>query len=301
MWEAENRGALSSWLAGARRDGEALGELEEGDMGDDGIGIPPLLVPDVLPKRVGSAAAALELGAILGRGWGTAPRGRRTLWAFEHGLVITPGRFWRVVASYRWTDVRSVVFDLMLDAELQREWGSIVHQFSRLLAFEFADGQQQRLTLWDAPDRTGANIFRMSGIGEDYPRSAFAPFIGAVRDKVAAVQLPEVCRRLAGGAEVGFGAFVASPEGLRHEDTLVRWSERPLVCFEFGYSMLAPMAKPLHQTATTTVRCKLGDAVPLGRPRAEVKAEEVLNLRTLELLCEGMQAEPPLFTVPGTR
>jgi hypothetical protein len=255
--------------------------------------IPRHLVPASLPDEVSQAVAELDLGRAIAyaRGGGRPKRRQLALYAFDDGLVFTDRRD-RVVAAPYWEDVHSLLFDVHVLVSPQLDIGSVLHQFGRFLTFDIDESPALSLEVWDAPDRTLASDYAVYGMREDL-RHEFAPFVSAVRDKVAAAQLPHLWRRIAEGAVARFGPFTVSRDGLRCDGELVPWAAKPLLFYGYKWNDMPPKGN----RGLVTVRCGPADGGPFDHGPELMRAwsAQVPNLRTLERLCDGMQADPSLM------
>lgn len=260
-------------------------------------GIPRHLVPGSLPREVSEAVTELGLGRVIAyaRGGGRPKRGRLALYAFDDGAVFTDHRD-RVVAAPYWDDVHSLRFDVHVLIKPQLDVGSVLHQFVRFLTFDIEGSATLSLELWDPADRTLASDYAAYGMREDL-RHEFAPFVSAVQDRVAAAQLPRLCRQISEGAQARFGPFTVSRNGLRGDGELIPWSAKPLIFYGYEWNDTPPPGN----RGLVTVRCGPADGGPLthGPELMRAWSAQVPNLRTLERLCDGMQADPPL--IPSER
>jgi hypothetical protein len=259
--------------------------------------MPHHLVPGSLPDEVSEAVAELGLGRAIAyaRGSGRPKRRQLNLYAFDDGAVFTDRRD-RVVAAPYWDDVRSLLFDVHVLIDPQLDIGSVLHQFVRFLTFDINDSATLSLELWDAPDRTLASDYATYGMREGL-RHEFAPLVSAVRDKVAAAQMPRLCQEITEGAEARFGPFTVSRDGLRGNAELVPWSAKPLIFYGYQWNDTPPKGN----RGLVTVRCGPVDGGPFSHGPELMRAwsAQVPNLRTLERLCDGMQSDPPF--IPSER
>ncbi|MET7395565.1 DUF6585 family protein [Dactylosporangium sp. NPDC005572] len=201
------------------------------------------------------------------------------------GVVLTT-RFGTVRGTHRWSEVTNLWYDVTMRISHDRSFGSVVAQLTRVLTFDFGDGERVPVRLQEGPVRTLASDFFRDGIRSS-EASAAERVAETVRNAVAAVQLPTVKAQLAAGGVVAFGTVSANSDGLRHQGQTLPWRKVSWLGFMHRYSSRPPKDQ--------------GGVLRISYDRDdnwfEVPAVEVSNLQTLEELYDSIPREPERLAV----
>jgi len=202
------------------------------------------------------------------------------LQVFEHGLVVTR-RLGRS-ATCLWSQVSEFTVDLDLRIEHDSAYGSVLTQSSWTLRLAVRGAKPIRVTLWAPRIRTLASDFVRYGVRQDQPDPVQGEVFTYIDDRIADAQLAEALPAVRAGGSVPFGAFTATPEGLRHPELpLLAWQLFDDAYYWVPYS--ASAMKSEGGWVFIDARRHGGDD---GSPErwAQVRAIEVINLGTLRRL-----------------